>query len=170
MPRSNSNGSNSSSSSSGTDERRTDRKTTSALVPRRISASELELMTRPCIIVPPGSSVVPCWALRQRLRGDSAKTHVRSMNRTDVDDARERRRARALNASPLNYSAVHTHGNRRTVKSMNPAMEFAPRRREALESTTRVGPRFFRPGFSLLSAVANHPGGELVLRGSARLR
>lgn len=83
-------------------ERRTDRKAASALEPRRISASELELMTRPCIIVPLGSSAVPSRALRQRLRGDSAKTHARSMNRTDktdVDDARERRRARALNAS-----------------------------------------------------------------------
>lgn len=52
MLQGNSNG----SSSSGAGERRTDRKTTSALEPRRISASELELMTRPCIIVPPGSS------------------------------------------------------------------------------------------------------------------
>lgn len=94
------------------------------------------------------------------------RTHAAvNESETDVDDARERRRARerALNASPLNYSAVHTHGNRRTVKSMNPAMEFAPRRAKYSSRRRESAPScFFLPSsaFPSVSAVANHPGGE----------
>lgn len=67
------------------------------------------------------------------------------MTRAKEEDARER----ALNASPLNYSAVHTHGNRRTVKSMNPAMEFARRGDARHSSRRRESVRAFSvPGFS----------------------
>lgn len=51
----------------------TDRKTTSALEPRRISARELELMTRLCIIVPPGSS----WPCRAEHYGNGYAVTVR---------------------------------------------------------------------------------------------
>lgn len=91
------------------------------------------------------------------------------MTRAKEDDARARarERERVLNvASPLNYSAVHTRGNRRTVKSMNPAMEFARLRRSTRGRRSRglfPSPAFHPPA----SAVANRPG---VLGGSARAR
>lgn len=82
------------------------------------------------------------------------------MNRTDGGwRARKKTRARALNASPLNYSdGPRTHGNRRTVKSMNPAMEFAPRRREALSSRRRESVRAFS-----VPAFPSYPPWRIIL-------